>query len=89
VSRCQTLYELCLGTKREVAPPIGSMWLRCEIRSYLRAEVNEYIRWFPDVDSSGLSGFHEHPRTSVAVGVGSSQPITLKSTYVWIWRENA
>ena len=30
-----------------------------------RAEVNECIRWFPDVDLSGMSGFCGHPRTSV------------------------
>src|SRR6266403_1037086 len=55
-------------------PAIGA--LRCEIRCHLRADVDEHIRWSPDVASSGMSGFYGRPRTMVAlgveVGVGSS-----------------
>ena len=46
--------------------------IRCEIRCHLRADVDEHIRWSPDVASSGMSGFGGHPRTVVALGVGSS-----------------
>jgi hypothetical protein len=47
--------------------------LRREIRCHLRADVNERIRWFPDVDLSGMSGICGHPRTSLAFKVGSSK----------------
>ena len=47
--------------------------LRCEVRCYLCAEVSKRIRWFPDVDLSGMSGFYGHPRMVVESGVGSSK----------------
>jgi hypothetical protein len=53
--------------------------LQCEIRCHLRADVDEHIRWSPDVASSGMSGFGGHPRTLMALGVGSS---SLKD---WFW----
>ncbi len=42
------------------------------VHPYPTAEVNECIRRFPEVALSGLSGFCGRPRTSVALGVGSS-----------------
>jgi hypothetical protein len=42
------------------------------MRCCLRAEVNECLRWFPDVELSGTSGFHGHQRIFLDVGVGSS-----------------
>jgi hypothetical protein len=44
--------------------------LRCEIRWCLRADINECVRKFPDVDFSGMSGPDEGLRTVVALGVG-------------------
>src|SRR6202521_2285965 len=46
--------------------------LWCEIRCHLLTDVNERIRWFPDVNLSGMSGFGGHLRTVVESGVGSS-----------------
>ena len=65
-------------TKRE----LSSKW-RCGMSDvdacFLRADVNEFIRRFPDVYLSGMSGFRGHPRTCVALGVGSLRRITPKS----------
>jgi len=41
-------------------------------RCQSRAVLNECIPWFPDVELTGMLGFYEPPRTSVALGVGSS-----------------
>jgi hypothetical protein len=46
---------------------------RCKIRCQFRANVDEHIRSFPDVDSNGMSGFGGHLRTFLALGVGSSR----------------
>jgi hypothetical protein len=46
--------------------------LRCEIRCYVHADVDELIRWLADVASSGMSGFDERLRTVVEVGMGLS-----------------
>ncbi len=53
--------------------------LRCETRCHLRAEVDECIRRFPDVELSPMSGVCGHPRTSVVLGVGSLGRFTPKS----------
>jgi hypothetical protein len=45
---------------------------RWKIRCCLRAEVNEHRRSFLDIDLSDFRWFHEHPRTLLALGVGSS-----------------
>lgn len=42
------------------------------MRCYLRAEVNECARWFPDVELSGTSGLYKHPRTVMVDGVVTS-----------------
>ena len=54
--------------------------LRREIRCHLRADVNGYIRSFLDIDLIGMSGFYGHPRTLVAVGVGSSRRMNAASS---------
>ncbi len=46
--------------------------LRCEVRCYLRAEANECIRRFPNVELTGVSGIYGRSRTVVDLGVGSS-----------------
>ncbi len=51
-----------------------------ETRCYLRADVDECVRTFPDVEFGGMSGFDGHPRpVVVAAVVGSLRRITLKS----------
>jgi hypothetical protein len=57
----------CLLLRRELPA------IRCEIRCYLRAEVDGCIRGFPNVDLTGMSGFYGNPRTSVVLGVGSTR----------------
>src|SRR6266404_5508647 len=61
-----------VGTEVSEVQPCAPCKARWEIRCYLRASVIEHSRCFTDVASSGISGFGGHPRTWVALGVGSS-----------------
>jgi len=47
-------------------------------RCHLRADVDEHIRWLPDVASSGMPGFGGNPRTVVALGVGELEEMSLR-----------
>jgi hypothetical protein len=52
------------------------------MRCCLRAEVNECLRWFPDVELSGTSGFHGHQRIFLDVGVGSFKQLHRVRPYL-------
>ncbi len=54
------------------------------MRCYLRAEANECIRRFPNVELTGVSGIYGRSRTVVEVGVVSFLRITPTSTHVRI-----
>jgi hypothetical protein len=59
--------------KTSLRVPAGaiSACRRCEIRCHLRSDVDECVRWSPDIHSSGVFGCCGPPRTMVEVGVGS------------------